>query len=218
MNNLAEHQKIVPKAIFDDPIDRAKQFDTLFATQDSKFIEAMVISRSKLCDFRSQIKDDQQKIAAALLLLKAQNDILAGFHLLRSGYNTRVIYFFRLTCESICQSILIFSGVDYYENFKEDKTKAHRSIDSIKQKLPLVGLPESCNDYLKWLCENKSKMNLHSHSTVDASIGDLVKLEPTFGPSFDSGKIDDYKAYEVELSELSTLVGELANWMKNTNI
>jgi hypothetical protein len=218
MNSLDEHQKTVVKAIFKDPIDRSTQFDTLFATQDSKFTEAMVISRSKLCDLRNHISDNQQKIGAALLLLKAQNDILAGFHLLRSGYNTRVIYFFRLTCESICQSILIFSDVDYYERFKEDKTKAHRSIDIIRQKLPLVDLSEGCNNYLKWLCEKKSKMNLHSHSTVDASIGDLVKLEPTFGPSFDSQKIEDYKAYEIELSELATLVGELAKWMKNTNI
>jgi len=214
-DRLSECLKTVQKAVFRDPLDVAKHVDVLFAGKEHNLILRMALSRDQLGEYRKALTPHRaQEIAAALLLVKGQNDILAGYHLLRSGYNTRVIYFFRLACESICQAILIFKDKMYFADFKADKTRADKSIQKAKALLPLAGLADNNNEYLAWLCNQKNKMNRHSHSTVHATLGDHVQLHPSFGPSYAIDKEKDYNSYEHELSEMTTLIGNLADWMK----
>lgn len=207
---------VVEKAIFRDPLSCAKRIDALFREKTPNLPVAMALSRKNLDEYRTSLGPTQgRQIAAALLLVKGQNDILAGYHLLRSGYNTRVIYFIRLALESICQSVLVFLSDNYFNKFKMDRTRADKSIQNVQKKLPLHGFDDNSNRYFKWLCSRKDLMNLYSHSTAQATRGDHIGFTPTFGPSYAVEKGQDYRAIETEYCEMSTLIGNLARWMKD---
>ena len=217
VERLTECIRIAQKAAFRDPMETAKRVDSLFADRKQGVIVSIAMAHERLSEFCKVFTSDQEQyVTAALLLAKCQNDILAGYHLLRSGYNMRAIYFIRLGCESICQAVLCFQDDVYLRLFQEDsiKASADSSIQRVKNAPPLSGLRDKDNAYLKSLCERKGQMNRHSHSTIYALKGDEVNQAFSLGPSYDPAKADEYRSIEHEYAGMANLVCNLAGWMK----
>jgi hypothetical protein len=214
-DELAECLAVVHKAIYLDPPSMSERMDTLYGEEQEAFVHSMAMSRRALGMLRTSLTPAMAKeIAGVLLFIKAQNDILAGHLLLRCGYNKRAIYFIRLALESIAQGIIVFLDAEYYAAFKADGVRADKVISKLKTMLPLDGLDQKAATHLEWLCSKKNTMNLHSHSTVYAVLGDYVGMEPTFGPSFDHKKRDELRAIHRELGFMAGLIATLADWMK----
>ncbi len=215
LDSLDKSLAVARDAIYRAPQSMAKKWDLLFEEEQKALLYSLALSRDMLRVLRCSLSPDMAKeIASVLLLIKAQNDILAGNLLIRSGYNKRAIYFIRLALESIAQCIIIFLDSKYYASFKADRTQADRAIYKVQSMLPLDDLDEKAANYLKSLCSKKNIMNQHSHSTVYATLGDYVKMEPAFGPSFDNENIDELRAIQKEYISMAKLIVMLADWMK----
>ena len=150
------------------------------------------------------------------LILKEQRWGSVAYHTWWNtyAYNKRAIYFIRLALESIAQCILVVLSDEYYAYFKVDACRADKSIAKLARKLPLNGLAGETNKYLAWLCSQKKKLNINSHSTVQATRGDHVGLMPTFGPSFDHNKADEYQAIQKEFRLMTNSIEKISDWMK----
>lgn len=216
--NLEENLAITRKAIFVDPITISNVADKVFGVATREMILQIAAARHQLGEFRGVLGEAQnQDIGAIAMLSKALNDILLGYHIIRSGYNKRAIFNIRIALESIAQAYLIFRDSGYFLQFQRDKTRADQSIIKLAEHLP-IGLNSKAETYIAWLCTRKVPMNLYSHSSVYAALADTVQHQTTFGPSWDNSKIDELNKIIFEFGEMASLVNVLAEWMMRQRI